>query len=199
MQCNCPIEQHGHLMTTKALLLESPLTLLPIPRLAPLSLVAPTPRGSCKGVGGRRRPRRCPKRILTCKAERCYLLQQCLQPISAHHVASCHPCSALVMSKLGLQLGQGATNSHRSEVKQCLKYWSYDEIFVTTITYIWQERLAGTPVNYYYYYHIHIYIHIYIHTYIYICIHIAACTISCKAPACSSLPAGCDEPPKPPC
>lgn len=58
-----------HLSTAKALLLESPLALLPIARLAPLSLVAPTPRGGCKGVRGRCRPCWCPKGILTCTAE----------------------------------------------------------------------------------------------------------------------------------
>ncbi len=71
-------EQRMHLSTAKALLLETPLTLLPIARLTPLSLVAPTPRGGCKGVGGRCRPCWCPKGILTCTAEGRYLLQQCV-------------------------------------------------------------------------------------------------------------------------
>ena len=68
------VEQHVHLSTAKALLLESPLTLLPIARLGPLSLVGPAPRGGCKGVGGRCRPCWCPKGILTCTAEdtNCY-------------------------------------------------------------------------------------------------------------------------------
>ncbi len=62
-------DQIIYLSTAKALLLETSLALLPIARLAPLSLVAPTPRGGCKGVGGRCRPCWSPKRILTCTAE----------------------------------------------------------------------------------------------------------------------------------
>ena len=36
------------------------------------------------------------------------------------------------MSKLGLQLGQGATNSHRSDRWQRLRYWSFHQMFVVT-------------------------------------------------------------------
>ncbi|KAA6422427.1 MAG: hypothetical protein FRX49_07602 [Trebouxia sp. A1-2] len=128
-----PEPRRMHLSTAKALLLESPLALLPIARLAPLSLVAPTPRGGCKGA------LLVPQRDSDLHSRGCYLLQQCFSSISAHHVESCYACSALEMSKLGLQLSQEATNSLRSEVQQRFRYVFYDEMFVTTNKWTFQH------------------------------------------------------------